>query len=338
MKYKNYTKRNIFTPGVLTLLAEAVLSGVPTKEIKRLTTDEMCKIPEIYAQVECEPSASNILDCIDAEKVYKTGNGKEILGADIKAITSLMYLKPRTAYWKPERAQIYDSVVCGAVPLPMLGFKRWKGIPYSAWLRDILADDAPYIDEDHEITVIHLERIYDLDMLLGHTLASTKYNQDTDEIELTKGYGLVLAACYSDEYYRPNYNDIRNMRIHNMGNLKGSFANTYGTALISEEHDDVEVLPLMLHNRCTTPLRLMLTQRWVWYGNHRNADMIMDFQDWDNMPKCVDAVSTQMKGLEPLKDTNMGLKNRFGIGIPITSVATTTPKQEPIPLNGDTND
>ena len=318
MKYN--LKRDIYAPGELTSLAESVLAGIPVKELNQLTTNEMHRIPEIYAQVPYTPQgnigSNSILDVIEADKVYKTGNGHDILGGDIKAITSLMYLKPRTSYWKPDKPQIHDSGACGAVPLPLLGFKTWKGIPYNGWLQAMLVHRAEGYDTyDSEMDI---EDMYHLDLLLGNTLASTKYIESKDEIDTLKGYGLAALGYFEDEIHRPNYNDVRLFREGNMGNLRGAFANTYGTVSISEdnvpEDNEIQLERVRLHNKCTTPMRLLLSQRWVWYGYHRNTDMIMDFQNWDNMPKSIDTMSMDMKGIEPTEDNTSQIRARFGIG------------------------
>lgn len=314
-----YTKRrDVFEEGFLTQLAEDVLAGKPVKEIKRLTTAELNRIPEIYAQVDFEPCETvgcdqSILDYIESDKVYTTGNKKEILGRDIKAITSLMYLRPRTAYWKPDAPQIHDSSVSGGVPLPMLGFKRWRGIPYMAWnqlLGQTVNPKQPFVDDEGMLYDADPNQVYNIDLLLGYTLASTYYCEEDDQIKLSDGLGLQLLSYYDNVEWRPNYNDIHNFREHNMGNYKGSYASTYGAVEIKDD----DSIPIHIHNMCNTPMRLMLSQRWIWYGNHRNSDMICDFQNWDNIPKSVDTMSRQMLGLAPVPDTKQTMKARFGIG------------------------
>ena len=331
---KMYNKRDILTPGELTKLTDDVLSGLPTSKIKRLTTDEMHRIPEIYAGIDYSPDnlmEGTILDYLEDDKVYKTHNKKEVLGSDIKSITLLMYLRPRTAYWKPDKPQIHDTSVCGAVPLPLLGFKRYRGIPYYAWQRELCAEGFQPIvyfdDNDHPSSFI-LDKgrdidwteaecpIYAVDMLLGKTLASTTYNEKTDSIDYTK-LGLVMLSFFDDEAFRPDYNDVHHFRAHNMGNFTGSFASAYGTAKVPEDWDEEEFDPhivrYIMHNECTTPMRLMLSQRWAWYGLHRNTDMICDFLDWDNIPKSVDNMSVAMEGLKPKNLPQNLIRERFGL-------------------------
>jgi hypothetical protein len=291
-------QRNIYDEGLLTDLAESILAGVPTKDLRRMSTDEMHRLPEIYAQVDFDPSSTgSILEYIDSDKTYKTGNNKAIFGRDIKAITSLMYLKPRSAYWKPDKPQIHDTSVCGAVPIPMLGFRRWKDINYQDWL-----------SKRGECEV---EDYYNLDLLLGYTLADTKYNKVTDTVAFNTHLGLGrFSIKYYDPGWRLNYTDVRNYREVNMGNYKGSFASTYGAITMPNPDKDQKIA---MHNACTVPMKLMLTQRWAWYGKHRNTDMICDFQDWDNIPKSVDDLSVSLAGLEPT-NTDKAMNTRFGIG------------------------
>jgi hypothetical protein len=331
MKFNNSYMNNkidIYKPGFLTSLTEDVLSGKPVKEIRRLTTDEMHRLPEIYAQIDYTPTNLYELDpitkWIEDEKEYKTGNGKTILGADIKAITMLMYLKPRTAYWKPDKAQIYDTSMCGAVPIPLLGFKRWKGIDYSKWFFDPCEefdhihvytnqeDSAPYIDLDTDTDWgdNFIQYVFALDLLLGHTLASTSYNMTTDMVEWNKSWGLVMLSQFKGEKYRPNALDINAYRQYGMGNHPGSYASAYGTAKVELE-DGHDITRTHLYNNCSTPMRLMLAQRWAWYGNHRNSDMITDFQNWDNLAGSVDNVNAKLRGMTPSDSPMDNLKRRF---------------------------
>lgn len=288
--------RNIFEPGFLTQLTDDVISGKPSAEIRKLTTDEMQRLPEIYAPLNYKPDMLKELsvnDFIDGNSVYKTPNGKDITGEDIKAITMLMYLKPRTAYWKPDKPQIYDSSCCGAVPLPMLGFKRFRNINYEDWFI-----------ADQDISVV-----FNLDLLLGATLSSTKYDDSAGEVCWNKSLGLYRLSDNRGGGTRPNANDVKRFRTKGMGNHAGSYASVYGTSQVPEEGAN---LSDKLYNRCTTPMRLMLAQRWAWYGKHRNSDMICDFEDWDNIPKDIETVFDK---LEPQVGIPDGLKRAFGIGI-----------------------
>jgi len=280
-------QKDIFSGGYLKTLADNVFSQtLDSKEL--LTADDLHRIPEIYAKIDYNPESEGcILDYIESDKVYQTGNGKVISGTDIKAITSLMYLFARTKYSKcPLR-----SGVTGAVPLVMLGFKRWQGINYQDW----------YTGKED------IEHVYSRDLLLGSTLASTMYNADNDEIVFRKGFGLVLLAAYEN---RPNYGDVKMMRAGNVYKNQ-SYAAGHGAKKVTGVKGNGVI---DLHNACTNAMRLLLSQRWAYYGNHREDGAILDFQDWDNIPKSVDDLSVAIKGEEP-KITRSNLMNtRFGIG------------------------
>ena len=284
-------QNDIFSEGYLLQLATSIIAG--EEKVNRLSTNELSKIPEIYAKIDYNPESEGcILDYIEADKVYKTGNGQEIVGADIRAITSLMYLKPRSAYWKPDKPQIHDSSVGGGVPLAMLGFKRWKGINYYDW----------YKDQES------VQDVYNVDILLGKTLASTVYDFSTDMVSFDeKGMGLVLLTAYKN---RATVGDIKKLRTGNTFK-NHHFASGYGASKVAGGEDN----PIIkMHNLCNTPMRLMMSQRWVWYGKHRNSDMICDYGDWDNIPKSVDDLSVAIKGEEPQVTRYKALKERFGIG------------------------
>ena len=332
-------KIDIFKPLFLTELYNNVISGKPTKEIRRLTTDEMHKIPEIYAQVPYTPDdlheGQSILDVIESEKEYTTGNGKTILGDDIKAITTLMYLSPRTAYWKPDRPQVHDTSASGAVPLPMLGFKRWKGIDYQEWNyfstvgggSEPLAegvynqeDEMPYFEintsmyEPGDV----VEHAFCVDLLLGKTLASTYYDVATDEVSFNKLWGLFILSAFNTKDYRPGFHDIQTFRNYGKGKHPGSYATAYGTAKVPDEHFNEYPTIMHLYNQCNTPMRLMLAQRWAWYGKHRNDDMICDFQNWNNMPKSVDHISQSLHSIKP----DEAFQVRFNLGDAKTKMET----------------
>jgi hypothetical protein len=306
--------RSMFTPGNLTFLAEEILSGKPVKDISRLTTNEMAQIPSLYSSFN--PREQSILDLEDS-KIYKTKNDDEVFGKDIKAITMLMYDKPRTAYWKPDKPQIYDTSVCGGVPLPMLGFKRFWNIKYDSW-REYF-EKAAYLNSEDEFNLVDsegaIESAFKIDILLGKTFASTTYNAGTDEIEWNdKGYGLLLLSTAVGKGFRPNAEQLSYLRTKNMGNYKGTFANVYGTARV-DNHRDIDKDIVLLHNKASQAMRLLMTQRWAWYSNHRNTDMICDFQDWNFIPKAHDTIDNVFTGLKPKSDTvNSGLGSHFKIG------------------------
>ena len=55
-------------------------------------------------------------------------------------------------------------------------------------------------------------------------------------------------------------------------------------------------------------MRMLLSQRWIWYGNHRNSDMICDAVNWDELPPNIDSASQVFKQSTPGKNTLGELK------------------------------
>jgi len=305
-----------FEPGKLTTLAEEVLSGKARKEYTGLSLDELARVPTIYGTLD--PRECHVLDLED-EKIYKTSNGNELLGADIKSLTMLMYAKPRSAYVEFARVkQCHQTMYSGAVPLPLLGFKRFRDLNYNLWrgMFEHYASIDPKTFQLVERRKNALEKAFRIDALLGNTLASTKYNSATDQIEWdTKGFGLLLLSSLIGKGWRPNAETLNYLRVKGMGNYKGSFATTYGSARVDNSTDDnIDSDIIKMYNAATTPLRLLITQRWAWYGNHRCDDMICDLQDWDIMPQKHDTITNAFIGLKPQKGTTTGIGAKFGIG------------------------
>lgn len=306
---------NIFEPGRLKSLYEDLNSGASTKDVKQLSVDQLAQIPSIYAKLETDVDITKL----ENDKVYKTGNDKDILGSDIKAITMLMYTKARSAYcnFKPGN-QVHTPSVNGAVPLGLLGFKRFRGIPYDKWRMAILHHvECDYDVENRKFKFKFskeaLEKIFKLDLLLGKTLASTYYDASDDTIKLNeeKNWGLVLLSALDTVMWTPKAQEIHLFRTVGMGNFSGNFATTYGTAGIKNAPKERSHITFM-YNKCDTPMRLLIAQRWAFYGMHRGSDMICDFQDWDNLPKSIDDTSVAFKGIEP-QQQQQGLAGRFGL-------------------------
>ena len=305
--------RNIFTPGKLVELASEIYSGKDRKAYKGLTVDEFAKVPALY---NFNPREHSILDLED-EAEYVTANNEVVLGADIKALTMLMYDKPRSAYIEFGRTkQVHESIYSGAVPYPMLGFKRFSNIAYDKWRKAfgaaaVLNEKLELVDDSEA-----LEKAFKIDILLGNTFASTKYDASTDQIVWNDSYGLLLLSTLVGTGYRPNPETLNYLRIKGMGNFKGSFATAYGTARIDRSNDEkIDNDIIDMFNKASTPMRLLMSQRWVWYGMHRNNDMIMDLQDWDFVPKKYDTVENVFTGLKPTSDKPSGIGAHFGIGV-----------------------
>ena len=311
---------DIFKPGTLFNLLDEIREGTPAKECKQLTPDELATIPAIYATLDPLQDITAIPD----EEEITTGNDKVIMGKDLKAITMLMYLKPRTAYCKFGKEVQYRSAVSGAVPLPMLGFKRYRKIPYEYWHDQIKEELSSVVKGENKLDIYHvfkpdaLEKIFKIDLLLGKTLASTYYDPVDDTIKLNemKDWGLVLLSAFRDETFRPQVPDVRYFRVAGMGNYSGNMATRYGAAAISSGRipAGVNERAIALHNKASTPMKLLLAQRWAWYGMHRSSDAINDYRDWDNMPKNLDNMSGGFVGVAPLaaEGGNSG-KSVFGV-------------------------
>jgi len=305
--------REIFKPGGLVSLAEEIYSGKDRKAYKGLTLDEFAKTPTLYSTFN--PRELSILDLED-ETVYKTTNGKEVLGADIKAFTMLMYDKPRTAYLEFGRVkQVHETMYSGAVPYPLLGFKRFHNIEYDKWRK--MFDSGAYLDKSMNMVEEDgaLEKAFKIDILLGNTFSSTQYDASTDQIVWKDSPGLLLLSTLRGVGYRPNPETLQYLRIKGMGNHRGSFASSYGTARVDISKDEkIDNDIINMYNKAGTPMRLLMSQRWAWYGNHRCDDMIMDFQDWGHKPKKYDTVENAFTGLKPMKGTTGGIGAHFGIG------------------------
>lgn len=297
----NVTK-NVFEPGRLQLLLSDIELGKPTKDINRLSEIELERIATLFPNV---PKNKNILE-LSNDTVITGTNGDVVQGADFKAIVKLMYTKPRSAYTKYTNKQLRSPVNSGT-PIGLLGYKRFSGVPYNAWRVEIvkhvrMRENELVYSEDA------VSEIFKLDLLLGKALASTYYDSDSDTIRLNPKYGLILASAHIENKYRPGLKETRRLRQKSMGRYNGHFSTQFGCVQINETSDFA-----LLYNNCNSAMRLMLLARWAWYGMHRHDDMICDFQDWDNIPKNIDGVSTGMEGLTPAQSDAEGVNTGKGI-------------------------
>lgn len=319
MKFQSLAKKSIFEPGRLTTLYTDLMSGADTKTVNRLSLDDLAKVPEIYASLD--PNSLDITE-LENDGEYLTPNKNVILGKDIKALTMLIYDKPRTAYVDyGSKSQVHNSNASGAVPLALLGFKRFKNINYDKW-RTLLKQHTtstvsfdksgrvaawcPSNDED-------LKVYWKIDMLLGKTLSSTYYDASTDTIKWNQKLGLLQVSTLKGKGWMPKPITTRFLREAGMGNHRGNFATAWGTARISIDRvpEGVDKDVVSLWNACDTPMRLLLAQRWAWYGQHRCSDMICSFADWDAQPENIDKMSNLLKGELPKQVS--GLSGRFGL-------------------------
>ena len=312
MKFQQLLTKNIFEPERLYTLYADLKSGADVKSVSRLSLDDLAKVPEIYGALD-----PNDLDIpsLDNEAEFITTNKKVILGKDIKALTAMIYEKPRTAYVDFGRSsQVHNTLASGATPLALLGFKRFRGIDYDRWKTTVFNKTNSKIaakgrklewrvgnDDD-------IRFFWKLDMLLGKTLASTYYDNTTDTINWNQKFGLLQVSTLEGRGWMPDATTIRYLREAGMGNHRGNFATAWGTARISEDRipDKVDKDIIRLWNASDTPVRLLLSQRWAWYGQHRCSDMISDILDWDRQPENVDKMSTSFKGEVPKQNVDIG--------------------------------
>jgi hypothetical protein len=307
---------NIFAPGYFRDLMSEIDAGTAVKDFTRLTPDQLATIPSIYANID--PS-TDIME-LKPDQVIMTGNNKPILGADFKAITLIMYTKPRSTYCKFKEVQVRARGLNGGVPLGLLGFKRHQNIRYDSWRKTAL-DEIKYEDKDNvmgfKFTDDALRKIFKIDLLLGKTFASTYYDPSDDTIKLheKKDWGLILASAFNTVIWEPKVGDVRYLRDNNVSG-KGVFSTAYGAKQVPVlKNDKLNLNYLRLHNKCNTPMKLLLSQRWCWYGMHRSTDMICDHRDWDNQPKQIDNMAAGWDGVEPKQASSelAGLKTMFGI-------------------------
>jgi len=320
MKFQTLNKVSIFEPGRLANLYSDLKSGANVKSVSRLSLDDLAKVPEIYGSLE-----PNNLDipALDNDAEFVTPNRNVVLGRDIKALTALIYEKPRTAYVDfGKNSHVHTSWASGAVPLALLGFKRFKGIDYNKWNELLQRTTSSGLEYDKAGRVKGWKikdnediRIYwKLDMLLGKTLSSTLYDPSIDTIKFTDSIGLLQVSTIQGRGWTPTPTTIRFLREAGFGNHRGNFATAWGTARISIDTvpEGVDTTIVSLWNACDTPMRLLLSQRWAWYGQHRCSDMICDVQNWDNQPKNIDKPSTLLEGQIAKREVD-GVGGLFGL-------------------------
>lgn len=310
--------KSIFASERLYKLYTDLKSGADVKSVQRLSIDDLAKVPEIYGALD--PNGLDI-PSLDNEQEFTTANKNVILGKDIKALTAMIYEKPRTAYVDfGRKSQVHEALASGATPLALLGFKRFRGIDYDKWRRVLLRDTTSrvtYTGRKLDWAVTNDEDIvkfWKLDMLLGKTLASTYYDPSTDSINWNQKFGLMQASTLEGRGWMPDAITVRFLREAGIGNHRGNFATAWGTARISEDRipDKVDKDIIRLWNASDNPVRLLISQRWVWFGQHRCSDNICSILNWDEMPENIDKVSTGFKGNEP-KEQEKDIRGLFGL-------------------------
>jgi hypothetical protein len=252
---------DIFKPGYLDNLYEKVLNGEELKKTEKLDISALSQIVTIYAGIN--PRKQRILELDDNDKI-KTYNDKIVLGKDVKSITLLMWLKSRSAYVDFGRiTQVHQASLSGAVPIPLLGFKRYWNIPYNSWRTKALQCKT-------------VEEMFNLDILLGRSLSSTGLDNGTVYEEGL--YGLIQASKNIEEMF--DADTVLEFRKASYGKRAGNMLAGYGANHIPGAPEG--------YNESNTFIRMMLMQRWTYFSNHRCDEMICDVTNWDNMPEPVE--------------------------------------------------
>lgn len=266
---------NIYKQGFLNDFASNIFAG---EKVKKLNDQQFAQVISMYGMLDIN---FNIRE-IENNNEYISSNNNVFYGKDLKAITALMYDKPRSAYWSSAKAHIYDSSLSSAVPIPMLAMKRFRNVAYSHYM----------------LKTVDLSNLWQLDQMLGRALASTSIVEG--RVVLNKLMG--LGALCNVKIVGWTSKVIRYLREEGFNSRKGHYASTFNAGVVSEDNEDLseeEISFVALYNSCNAAIRHMLTQRWVWYGNHRNSDMICDPRDWDNVPTSVDTTSNVFIGIKP---------------------------------------
>lgn len=274
-----YNQKRITEQGVITDILIKLRNE--DKTVRKLTENELMQVPNIYGSLDPTMDILNI----DNKDKCNTDAGT-ITGADLKALTAIIYEYPRTAYVDcGKKPQYMVPLASSACPLALLGWKRKQNIPYNSWRLD---KDLFHIEEG-KIKLADenaLKQLFKLDLYLGKGLASTGLSGGT--LSLRKGHGLGMLSPITDiEYLRKDIRYFREQGTYRNQN----FASTYGATKVEENGRDITVL----YNSCNALLKLMIAQRWVYYGLHRASDLICDFRDWDNIPPSIDDTGPSIK-------------------------------------------
>lgn len=277
--------------GYLSTLYEELSSTDIKKPANALTTSELMQIPTFFASV---PPDFNIATW---DSDVTSANGHTLTAKDFRSLVAIMYLFPRGKYWKAashEKAYTCTQV-SGAVPFPMLGFKRFQNIPYSHFM------------PKKELSI---EECFKLDCLLGNAYASTGFDNE-GVVNWSQKAGLAkLCMEYTTDlksgWPEMTVGMIRWLRTEGFGKRQGNPQAGYGANMVQSKLSDPFVV---LYNDSNVYIKHLLTQRWLYYYMHRNDDMICDVRDWDNIPGSADSTTAKMNELDPVVNT----KAAFGL-------------------------
>ena len=291
--HKSLTSK-LLTEGFLNTMAQRLFSGEKLTPKEKLSESQLAQVVNMYSTFDPQLDIRRVKD----DMQYHTHDGKPFLGSDLKAITALMYSKPRSAYLTTKRPHIHDSSLASGVPIPMLAFKRHRGMKYNDFR---MHENDFNIEPGGMVTALNVEKLWKLDQLLGNALASTSLVDGV--VTVNKQYGLAMLCAFKD-IPGWTYKPIRILRDQGFGNRKGAFSNSFGASAvplsdIKEELTDDEKAFILIYNNSNAAVKHLLTQRWIWYGMHRNDDMICDPRDWDNLPTSVDKISNAFVGVKP---------------------------------------
>lgn len=252
-------------------LDNAFIKNVECAKSVLLSTTDLSVITNIYGHLYKLGDLYKLL-FEDAPQRIDTPAGLVNTG-DIRAFTWMRYLLSPTAYWKPDKKAAYlDTAYCGGTPLALLGARNKANVKYNDWHKGV---DPSDIDQVHK-----------LDLFLGSTLSSTTINSDTGILEWRKGDGLIKFLGLPDLIRAGAIQEIRSLSGHTMAQ--------HITKIIK-----ADIINIDYYNDATTSMRHMIRQSWCWYGTHRCSNMILDYADWDKVPKDVDSMTEQLKGQKP---------------------------------------
>lgn len=144
--------------------------------------------------------------------------------------------------------QITNTNYCSLVPFFLYGFKRYRDIPYSAWS----INDLNLIVEKH----LYEAMMFDVDALIEAKLDCSDINDPRVKDDILAERQLALEIKSKPGTYR---NPETTYSIYP---ARGSF---------------LLQMPILA--------RIMLCQIWCAHPTNRNKYMVLDPNDWDNVPE-----------------------------------------------------
>lgn len=279
----------IFSPGrISSLLAE--LDG-NSKKPSKFTEQEMARIPEIFANTYEYKNLLNIpLDEIE------TPEGNKVAINDFYSLVLILYKYSRGQYYKFNGPQYRDTSFSAGTPLPLLGYKRYHGKCYSE-----------FMPKDPE----NIEEVFYADLRLGRAFASTLI--DGENVLVTPDLGL----CRLKKDIIPNVGLIQMIRKSCTPGNQNMGTGTSATAFKEKDKDEKRQEFIDVYNNASKWMRLLLTQRWIWYPTHRTTDMITDWRDWGNTIPSVDVASTKAATEDSV--LKVGFGSNFKMPDPVTN-------------------